>query len=98
MSNPTNTVLHHTYFDGKVQSLGLETEQGRATVGVMKKGTYTFNTSTPEKIVIVAGTASVSTDGNTHTKYVAQDEILLGANSKFEIVCDTDLAYICYYE
>jgi len=98
MSNQTDTVSHNTYFDGKVQSLGLQTEQGKATLGVMKKGTYEFNTSTPEQIVIVSGTASVSTNGSTHTKYAANDSILLEANIRFEIVCDTDLAYICYYE
>jgi purine/pyrimidine-nucleoside phosphorylase len=98
MSNQTDKVSHNTYFDGKVQSLGLETEQGKATLGVMKKGTYEFNTSTPEKIIIVSGTASVSTDGSTHTKYTAQETILLEANIKFEIECDTDVAYICYYE
>ena len=98
MSNSTDSVSHNTYFDGKVQSLGLETEQGKATLGVMKKGTYEFNTSTPEKIIIVSGIASVSTDGSTHNKYVAQETILLEANIKFEIVCDTDVAYICYYE
>ncbi len=64
----------------------------------MKKGTYEFNTSTPEKIIIVSGTASLSVNGENQTKYVAQETILLEANIKFEIVCDTDLAYICYYE
>jgi uncharacterized protein YaiE (UPF0345 family) len=98
MSNSTDAVSHNSYFDGKVQSLGLDTEQGRATLGVMKKGSYEFGTSTPEKIVIVSGTASVSTDNENYTKYAAQDAIVLEPNIKFQIICDTDLAYICYYE
>jgi uncharacterized protein YaiE (UPF0345 family) len=98
ISHNTYNISHNTYFEGKVQSLGLETEQGKATLGVMKKGAYEFNTSTPEKIVIISGTASVTTDGSTHTKYAANNSILLEANIRFGIVCDTDLAYICYYE
>lgn len=94
----SNTVSHNSYFDGKVQSLGLKTEQGKATLGVMKKGTYEFNTSTPEKILIVSGSASVSVNGQSHAKYAIQETILLEANIKFEIICDTDVAYICYYE
>jgi uncharacterized protein YaiE (UPF0345 family) len=98
MSNSTDAVSHNSYFDGKVQSLGLDTEQGKATLGVMKKGSYEFGTSTPEKIVIVSGTASVSTDNENYAKYAAQDAIVLEPNIKFQIICDTDLAYICYYE
>ena len=40
MSN--QVVSHNVYFEGNVQSLGLETEKGKATGGVMKKGNYTF--------------------------------------------------------
>jgi len=98
MSNSTEAVSHNSYFDGKVQSLGLDTEQGKATLGVMKKGSYEFGTSTAEKIVIISGTASISTDTENYTKYAAQDEVLLEPDIKFQIVCETDLAYICYYE
>ncbi|OKS87242.1 pyrimidine/purine nucleoside phosphorylase [Mucilaginibacter polytrichastri] len=98
MSNSTEAVAHNTYFEGKVQSLGLDTEYGKATLGVMKKGAYEFGTSTPEKITIVAGEATISVDNVNYTRYTADDVILLEANIKFQIVCDTDLAYICYYE
>lgn len=53
LSEEEETVSHNVYFAGKVQSLGLETERGSATVGVMKKGNYTFSTSSPEKMVII---------------------------------------------
>ena len=39
---------HNIYFDGKVQSLGLTTEEGNATVGVISQGTFTFSTSSEE--------------------------------------------------
>jgi uncharacterized protein YaiE (UPF0345 family) len=38
-------IKHSTYFDGKVQSLGINTEQGYATVGVIEPGKYTFSTT-----------------------------------------------------
>lgn len=98
MSNGiTNTIPHNVYFDGQVQSLGLETEKGKATVGVMKKGTYVFSTSSPETMVIVAGTMKTKIgDGEwrTHAKGEAFD---VAANSSFDVLCEADVAYICYY-
>ena len=98
MSNSTDTVSHNTYFDGKVQSLGLQTTDGKATVGVMKAGSYEFGTSNPEKMIIVAGNAEVSLDGETWNTYGPQGIFDVQANVKFQISCDADLAYICYYE
>ncbi len=40
------------YFDGKVKSIGLQTQQGAATVGVMEKGEYEFSTSKEETAYI----------------------------------------------
>jgi uncharacterized protein YaiE (UPF0345 family) len=51
----SDKVSHNVYFDGKVQSLGIETEKGKATVGVMKKGTYVFNTTSLRTMVIISG-------------------------------------------
>src|SRR4030042_3568814 len=46
---------HNVYFDGKVQSLALETENGSATIGVITPGRYTFSTSTEERMVVTSG-------------------------------------------
>jgi len=46
---------HNVYFEGKVQSLSLSTEQGRATVGVITPGKYAFKTSTQERMVVISG-------------------------------------------
>jgi uncharacterized protein YaiE (UPF0345 family) len=51
---------HNVYFEGKVQSLTVETEQGRATVGVITPGKYTFSTSTQERMVVTSGTLAVT--------------------------------------
>lgn len=96
MGNSSDLISHNVYFEGKVQSLGLETAEGKATVGVMKKGTYQFSTSSAEKMVIVAGVMNVSL-GDNWEKYAANEHFDVAAGAKFDIECDSDVAYICYY-
>ena len=90
-------VKHNVYFEGKVQSLGLETERGQATVGVMKKGPYQFSTSSPEKMVVISGEMNIKLDGQEWKKYNQNESFDVAANAIFDIICDTDVAYICYY-
>ena len=97
MSSSTEKVPHNVYFDGKVQSLGIETEKGIATVGVMKKGTYVFNTSSLETMVIISGSLSTKVIGGEWLTHKKDDTFEVAANTSFEVVCDTDVAYICYY-
>ena len=96
-SFPNSEISHNVYFDGKVQSLGLETDQGKATLGVMKKGNYEFSTSSPEKMIVVSGILNVKLQDASWNKYLEQDEFNVEANTTFEVICDTDVAYICYY-
>ncbi|QNK64500.1 pyrimidine/purine nucleoside phosphorylase [Pedobacter sp. PAMC26386] len=103
MSNLTNSfpvneiVPHNVYFDGKVQSLGLETSKGKATLGVMKEGTYTFSASSPEKMIIISGSMGVKLHDADYQQYKAQDEFNVLAGTSFEVICDSDVAYLCYY-
>lgn len=97
MSSSTDKISHNVYFDGKVQSLGIQTENGPATVGVMKKGTYVFNTSSPETMVIISGSMSTKLNGGEWLTHKKDDKFEVAANSSFEVKCDTDVAYICYY-
>lgn len=90
-------MTHNSYFDGQVQSLGLDTPKGYATLGVMEKGAYHFTTSSPEVIVVVSGIMNIKQAHTDWVKYVEKDEVQLPANIAFEAVCDTDVAYICYY-
>ena len=96
-SDKTDKVSHNVYFDGKVQSLGIETEKGKATVGVMKKGTYVFNTSSPETMVIISGNMQTKVSGGDWRMHKKDDSFDIAANTSFEVMCDTDVAYICYY-
>jgi uncharacterized protein YaiE (UPF0345 family) len=97
MSSSTDKISHNVYFDGKVQSLGIQTENGPATVGVMKKGTYVFNTSSPETMVIISGSMSTKLSGGEWLTHKKDGKFEVAANSSFEVKCDTDVAYICYY-
>lgn len=90
-------ISHNVYFDGKVQSLGVNTEQGKATIGVMKKGTYEFSTSSPERMIIVSGIMDVKLPDISWKKYLEHEEFNIEANTTFSVTCDNDVAYICYY-
>ena len=96
-SSGTDKVSHNVYFDGKVQSLGIETGKGKATVGVMKKGTYVFNTASPETMVIIEGNMSTKVGGGDWLSHKKGDTFEIAAHSSFEVMCDADVAYICYY-
>ncbi|MCX2480753.1 pyrimidine/purine nucleoside phosphorylase [Pedobacter sp. MC2016-15] len=97
LSEEEETVSHNVYFAGKVQSLGLETERGSATVGVMKKGNYTFSTSSPEKMVIITGILGVKLEESSFKKYKAGEEFDVPSGVSFDVSCDDDVAYLCYY-
>ncbi len=46
------------YFDGKVKSIGFTSSStGRASVGVMAEGEYTFGTAQPEEMMTVVSGA-----------------------------------------
>lgn len=98
MSNSTDeSISHNVYFEGKVQSLGLNTAKGRATLGVMKKGNYTFSASSPEKMVVISGSMEVRQQDGAFKRYTEQEEFDVAAGTSFDVVCDTDVAYLCYY-
>lgn len=89
----TEKVSHNVYFDGKVQSLGIETEKGSATVGVMKKGTYVFNTTSPETMVIISGNMSTKLSGGEWRTHKKDDTFEIAAHTSFEVMCATDVTY-----
>lgn len=44
------------YFSGKVKSIGFDAAStGRASVGVMEAGEYTFTTGQPEEMMVISG-------------------------------------------
>ncbi len=91
------SVEHNVYFDGKVQSLGMQTDNGKATLGVMKKGSYTFSASVPERMKVISGVLDVKLKDSEYKKYHEQDEFEVAAGTSFDVICEDDVAYICFY-
>jgi hypothetical protein len=88
---------HNVYFEGKVQSLTLETDQGRATVGVITPGKYTFSTSTQERMVVTSGKLNVKLSQGKERIVGPNQEFIVGANTSFDVEATGDVSYICYY-
>jgi len=91
-------VNHNVYFEGKVQSLSLETAAGKATVGVITPGTYAFSTSTEERMVITSGTLGVKLPGGDWQQMAEGKQFIVAANQTFEVEAKQDVSYICYYK
>lgn len=63
------------YFDGKVKSIGFTSSStGRASVGVMAEGEYTFGTAQPEEMTVVSGALNAAA-GETEWKVYAAGEV-----------------------
>lgn len=57
------------YFSGKVKSIGFTSSStGRASVGVMAEGEYTFGTAEAEEMTVVSGALNVLLPGETEWK------------------------------
>jgi len=99
MSIKTQTDMkHNTYFDGKVQSLGLNTTEGPATAGVIEPGKYTFKTDSEEHMHVVAGTLKAKLPGGAWQTYAQGRSFVVPAHAAFEVEAVADVAYLCYYK
>jgi len=87
------------YFDGKVKSIGFQTNTLPATVGVMAPGEYEFGTIQKEVMTVVSGTLVVKLpDNQVWQTFHAGDNFEIEANSKFQLKVAVDTAYLCTYE
>ena len=87
------------YFDGKVASIGLQTENLPATVGVMDIGEYSFDTNQHEIMTVINGKLTVKLpDSNDWTEYTNRHSFEVAANSTFELKVPVQTAYFCTYE
>ncbi|WP_168404412.1 pyrimidine/purine nucleoside phosphorylase [Erwinia amylovora] len=87
------------YFDGKVKSIGFESASaGRASVGVMTEGEYTFATAQGEEMTVVSGTLNVLLQGETEWKrYQAGEVFNVPGHSEFHLQVAEPTAYLCRY-
>jgi uncharacterized protein YaiE (UPF0345 family) len=87
------------YFDGKVVSIGLESAEGRATVGVMAAGEYEFGTDTVEIMTVVSGQLTIQQPGETTwTTYNKCESFTVAKGVKFKVKCTEDTPYLCLYK
>ncbi|MEN8121922.1 MAG: pyrimidine/purine nucleoside phosphorylase [Bacteroidota bacterium] len=87
------------YFDGKVKSIAFETEEGRATIGVMAPGEYAFGTTTIEYMTVISGEMTVLLPGDKEWKtFKASETFMVDKNKKFGAKTTQDTAYKCLYK
>lgn len=87
------------YFEGSVKSLGYTRANGKSTVGVMEPGTYTFNTGSPETMIVIEGEMNVLLhDEETWKAYRDGDRFDVPGNSSFQVKVATQTSYLCRYE
>ena len=87
------------YFDGKVKSIGFDSVTiGRASVGVMAEGEYTFGTGQPEEMSVVSGALKVLLPGETEWKwYEAGSVFNVPGSSEFHLQVAEPTSYLCRY-
>jgi uncharacterized protein YaiE (UPF0345 family) len=88
------------YFDGNVVSHTVLSKEGiKKTLGVIRPGSYHFNTGAPERMEIVAGSCRVTLDGvEATTDFAAGTSFDVAGNSGFTIEVASGLCeYICSF-
>ena len=87
------------YFDGRVMSIALETEDGPATIGVMAAGEYEFGTSTVEYMTVTSGALTVILPGADAWKTYGKGEtFIVEKDRKFQVKVEADSSYLCLYK
>jgi len=90
----------NVYFDGGVVSHTLLMPEGaRKTLGLIRPGSYHFNTDAPELMEIVDGTCRVTVDGADAARvYAAGSQFQVPGRSGFRIEVDGGLCqYVCSF-
>jgi uncharacterized protein YaiE (UPF0345 family) len=96
----TVTTKANVYFDGNVVSHTVHFADGsKKTLGLIRPGTYHFNTGAPERMEIIAGHCTVTLDGATaKQEYPAGTHFDVPGNSGFTIAVASGLCeYICSF-
>jgi len=90
----------NVYFDGGVVShTVLLPGDVKKTLGIIRPGSYHFNTGAPERMEIIAGECRVKLDGGgTEATYGADTHFDVPAKSGFQIEVSSGLCeYICSF-
>lgn len=87
------------YFEGKVVSIGLDSAEGNATVGVMAAGEYEFGTNTIEIMTVISGQLTIQQPNETEWKtYKKFESFVVAKGVKFKVKTSEDTPYLCLYK
>jgi hypothetical protein len=90
----------NVYFDGNVvRHTALLKDDSKKTLGLIRPGSYHFDTGAPERMEIVAGSCSVTLDGEKESLDHATGAVFdLPGKSGFTIAVETGCCeYICSF-
>ncbi|EKG1480882.1 pyrimidine/purine nucleoside phosphorylase [Escherichia coli] len=92
------------YFSGKVKSIGFSSSStGRASVGVMVEGEYTFSTAEPEEMTVISGALNVLLPDATDWQVYEAGSVEAGSvfnvpgHSEFHLQVAEPTSYLCRY-
>ncbi|OSN06609.1 pyrimidine/purine nucleoside phosphorylase [Lonsdalea iberica] len=87
------------YFSGKVKSVGFDNStDGRASVGVMAEGEYTFGTGQAEEMTVISGALNVLLPGAVEWQLFSAGEMFsVPGHSEFNLQVAEPTAYLCKY-
>jgi purine/pyrimidine-nucleoside phosphorylase len=100
LHNVTVVTKANVYFDGAVISHTVHRpDKSKITLGVIRPGSYHFNTGLPERMEIVAGECEVQLDGHADKQVVkAGGAFDVPGNSGFNISVASGLCeYLCIF-
>ena len=85
------------YLEGKVKSLGADSEEGRFTAGVMLPGEYNFKTDQEEHITLTLGNLNIRLPQKEWKRVSKGETVVVPAGVSFDLRVDKTAAYICFY-
>lgn len=88
----------NVYFDGRVTSRTVYTQEGRKTLGIFLPGEYEFNTGAEEFMEVLGGEMEIMLPGeNTYKLYKEGESFTVPANSSFKLIIKGVADYCCSY-
>jgi uncharacterized protein YaiE (UPF0345 family) len=85
------------YLEGKVKSLGFESDGTRYTAGVFLPGEYTFNTEQEEHVTVTVGRLEIQLPGRKWETVKIGETVVIPPSSSFNLKVTQPVSYICRY-
>lgn len=87
------------YFSGKVKSIGFNSAGiGKASVGVMEVGEFTFTTGLAEEMTVISGAMNVLLPGSDGWQvFLPGEKFYVPAHSEFNLQVVEPTSYLCRY-